>query len=776
MRNGKHIAKIMALALLLVLALTALLVGCNKNHEWNVVVDKQATCEEDGLQHRTCTVHGETEEPEVIPALGHSFKLKNGSEGPETSADRVWSFDEKNHWHECTRCEERFDETGHSFNDDFECETCGFAQFEYSENSDETYTFVKYNGSSATVEIPATYKGKAVTAIAKNAFKNSKIADIKLPSSLVRIGKDAFFNTASLKAVRVPSLQQWCGIAFETYSSNPLNRDLGAESKTLYVGDAAVEGALDIPDGVESVGEYAFYGYGKINSVTIPSSVTSIGYRAFYLGVAEGDAGITAVNISSLASWSMIEFSSDKVDVGKCYANPLCYGAELKLDGVKVEGALDIPAEATSIGAFAFCGYAPITSVKIPSSVQKIGRNAFEGCSGLVSATVNAAVTEIPRGMFDGCENLASVTLPSVQIIGQRAFAGDAALNEFVLPSSVTQIGDLAFYDCAALTSVALPSTLDSVGKHAFYGCVGLNEVRIDSVDAFMQVEFATSTSNPLYYGRKLVDGSGEVTQISVNAAVLPYAFINCSSLKSVSFGEDATSIGEYAFAGNSSLSGFIFNEKASSTSEDAQQPRAIGAHAFENCVSLTDVTLPASLESVGENAFNGCFRLVHVRNLSAVRVSVDAYMYGEVVGKDAEFANELRNDNGLLLFTVNEKVYLLGYTGAQTELDLSDEQIDFIYPYAFVGTAVTSVVLPSKVERVGEYAFVDCNVQSVTFGEEVTEISYYAFGQSVQTIHFNGASTAWEDIDKDSEWDSEMSGDYQIVCTDTTIQKRQNA
>lgn len=99
-----------------------------------------------------------------------------------------------------------------------------------------------------------------------------------------------------------------------------------------------------------------FYGYSGITSVTIPNSVTTIGFCAF----AEC-TGLTSITI---------------------------------------------PDSVTTISQAAFYGCTNLTSITIPDSVTEIDRCAFENCTGLKSITIPDSVTEIGDSAFGGCNNL----------------------------------------------------------------------------------------------------------------------------------------------------------------------------------------------------------------------------------------------------------------------------------------------------------------------------------------------------------------------------------
>ena len=229
-------------------------------------------------------------------------------------------------------------------------------------------------------------------------------------------------------------------------------------SSVTSIGYGAFEGcsgltSLTIPSGVTSIGFYVFSGCSGLTSLTIPSGVTSIGDRAFY-----GCSGLTSITIpSSVTSIGSETFRG-------------CSGLT----------SLTIPSGVTSIGDYAFEGCSGLTSLTIPSGVTSIGDYAFEGCSGLTSLTIPSGVTSIGDYAFEGCSGLTSLTIPSgVTSIGDRAFRGCSGLTSLTIPSSVTEIGDEAFYGCSGLTSLTIPSGVTSIGEGAFADCSGLTSIYV---------------------------------------------------------------------------------------------------------------------------------------------------------------------------------------------------------------------------------------------------------------------------------------------------------
>ena len=177
---------------------------------------------------------------------------------------------------------------------------------------------------------------------------------------------------------------------------------------------------VSLPDGITSIGEWAFRDCSGLTSIEIPNRVTSIGSDAF-----DGCSGLTSVTIGN---------------------------------------------RVTSIGNTAFSYCTGLTSVTIPNSVTSIGSSAFGGCSSMTSVTIPSSVTIIGEGAFFLCNGLTSVTIPnSVTSIGSSAFLGCTGLTSVTIGNSVTSIGDKAFKDCSGLISITnYATTPQSINSNVF--------------------------------------------------------------------------------------------------------------------------------------------------------------------------------------------------------------------------------------------------------------------------------------------------------------------
>ncbi len=240
------------------------------------------------------------------------------------------------------------------------------------------------------------------------------LTNMMIPASVTSIGDRAFAGCSSIEsfsvAVENPSYKSVSGLL------------LTKDGEMLIAG---VNGYVVIPDGVTSIGPYAFAWCNGLMSIRIPSSMRIIGDTAF-----AGCIALTSVTMP---------------------------------DGV------------WSIGKSVFSGCSGLTSVTIPISVTSISDYVFSGCSGLTRVTIHDSVTNIGDGVFSRCNGLTNVTIPdSVTNIGSYAFSGCNGLMSVRMSDSMRSIGGGAFDGCSGLVSVTIPDCVTYIGWKAFSGCSGL--------------------------------------------------------------------------------------------------------------------------------------------------------------------------------------------------------------------------------------------------------------------------------------------------------------
>ena len=385
------------------------------------------------------------------------------------------------------------------------------------------------SATNTTYYIPSSLKSVTVTGgdILYGAFYGcSELTSIAIPDSVTSIGNNAFYNCSGLTAVYYTGdVAGWCGITFASSDANPLYY-----AHNLYINGELVTD-LVVPNGVTSIGQYAFSGCTGLTSITIPDSVTSIGELAFY-----NCFGLTSITIPD---------SVTSIGAGAFF---YCYGLT----------SITIPDSVESIEYGAFEGCSGLTSVTIPDSVTSIGESAFVDCSGLTSITVaegnpvyhsagNCIIVTASKTLLAGCKTSVIPTDGSVTSIGELAFYNCFGLTSITIPDSVESIEYGAFSDCTGLTSVTIGNGVRSIGDYAFYYCTGLTSITIpDSVASIGYGAFC-------YTGLTSINIPNSVTSIG------SYAFFHCFGLTSITIPDSVTSIGEAAFSGCSGITSITF-------------------------------------------------------------------------------------------------------------------------------------------------------------------------------------------------------------------------
>ncbi len=245
---------------------------------------------------------------------------------------------------------------------------------------------------------------------------------------------------------------------------------------------------------------------------------------------------------------------------------------------------------ATNIGGRAFYNHEALTEIQIPDSVTSIGDYAFEYCTSLASITFgeNSQLTSIGNLAFASCTGLASITIPdSVTSIADWAFPDCTSLANITVDAnnaiySSDENGVLFNKDKTTLiqypigntrTSYTIPDSVTSIGAYAFAFCTSLASITF-----------------------------GENSQLK---SIGGYAFRDCASLASITIPDSVTSIGWSAFEYCTSLASVNFDENSQLTS--------IVAGVFTNCASLANITIPYSVENIGQHAFLGCSALTGI-------------------------------------------------------------------------------------------------------------------------------------------------------------------
>ncbi len=249
-----------------------------------------------------------------------------------------------------------------------------------------------------------------------------------------------------------------------------------------------------IPDSVTYVGAYAFNGCSQLTDVVLPSGLTYIGDYMF-----SGCSKLTSVNIPSGvakigrgAFQGCGQLGSVTLPAGLKVIDEDAFSGARKLDYVVLPEGLE------SIGNFAF-RECRLTEIIVPDSVTYMGVQVFE-YSGLVAAALPANMEQLPENTFAQCYNLELVVLPdNLKIISGGAFANCSSLQMAMLPETVISIGTKAFWFCEGLEMIYIPRSMEYIGEEAFMFCNNANLVAFIPSDPYL-TEYFWNNYIPFYY------------------------------------------------------------------------------------------------------------------------------------------------------------------------------------------------------------------------------------------------------------------------------------
>ena len=486
-----------------------------------------------------------------------------------------------------------------------------------------------------------------------------------------------------------------------------------------------------IPDEVMSIGSYTFRGCASLTSITIPNSVTSIGNSAF-----SGCKSLTSITIpNNVTSIGWDAFSGCRSLTSITIPNSLTSIGSYAFNDCTSLESITIPDSVTSIGGYAFSYCRSLTSITIPDSVASIGSHAFNDCTSLESITILDSVTSIGDWAFENCTSLTSVTIPnSVTSIGESAFRYCTSLISVTIPNSVTSIGESAFRYCTSLTSITIPDNVMSIGRYAFMDCTNLTTINVATKNqnyiSVNGVLYNKDKTAILYYPAGKKDKSYTIIDgvISIDGC----AFENCISLTDITIPNSVTSIGGSAFSGCTSLTSITIPSSVTS----------ISSSAFEDCTSLVSITIPHSVTEIGYDAFRDCTSLVSITIPDSVKSIGGRTFNGctsltsiTILGSVTSIGDWAFGDCTSLT-AINVAAGNKNYVSVNGVLYNKDKTTLICYP---AGKKDKNYKILDGVTWIDSSAFRDCtSLTSVTIPDSVTSIDRWAFRSCISLTTIN--------------------------------------
>ncbi len=578
-----------------------------------------------------------------------------------------------------------------------------------------------------------------VLLIDENAFYGcNSLASVVIPDTVLDIGTGAFSTTSTnanenkLKSVKFGSgLLAIEESAF--YDCRGLtDLEFSEESSLAYIGRRAFGNCtalaeVGLPDGLEEIDAYAFSDCASLETVEVPESLTRIGLRAFsgtklYLDQEQAADSDGAIYVGD---WLIDVTAPVKNTVTDLAYESYLWGDLVDgRDNGEPEHALRLKDTTVGIAAQAFLQAGDLRNVNLPKSLRYLCDYSFWNCPKLYSVIVPAEslLESIGRYAFTSCTSLSNVRLcqnpnssegNALKSIGEYAFYGCTNLDNntynpaYLVPDSVESIGAYAFmetrlWEKAAETQQDVNSREGKGIVYAGNWVVGINAEGLNSSEVTLGEE-VIGISDYAFMGSPVENVSGtSVRNIGIGA------FMNCTSLLIVRFGNDLRTIKDYTFFGCSGLLSMTFPRRLTS----------IGRGAFYNCFGLSTVDLSACdrLTEIGINAFNGC------SSLAELDFPEDGVL--ETIGDNAFYlCSSLRTivipDS---VKTIGSRAFARGYVRVEVLPGM-------FTPWTLALTNLTSVTLGSGLETIGLGAFSDAVLlTSIRIPDSVKTIGSRAF------------------------------------------------
>lgn len=533
------------------------------------------------------------------------------------------------------------------------------------------------------LRIKSVIIGDGIENIGAFAFSQCKnLENITIGKDVAEIEKYAFYYCSSLEKVDLPnavtiikdlSFAYCTALKSFTFSDSLTTIEEWAFAHDIVLTD------IKLPDSLKTIEKYAFTSCNSIESIELPDSVTTIGERSFAackkmtsLYIGDGLVSLPDDAFANCDVLSSVVVSEDSTSYASI--DNVVYNKEkttLVFVATAVSGTITIPSTVESFSYTAVdtcenltdinieegslyyksidgvvytadgktlivCPRGKTGSISVADGVETIEEYAFSSCVDITGVILPNTLISINGSAFENCDVLANITFPnSLKYIDSNAFQNCDALESIVLPDSIQRVEFGTFSYCKKLTEVYIGSGLQYLRTTTFDECPLLSSVTVSednnnlvSVDNVVYSKSKTSlyfvpeningaitipkTVESLSYNS--VDNCDNLTDINIEEGSLYY-----KSVDGIVYSADGKSLivcprgkqGSVAVAdGTEIVKDYAFKSCSISSITFPNSLISIGVSAFCYCASLVSVILPESLMKIGSNAFSSCYSL----------------------------------------------------------------------------------------------------------------------------------------------------------------------
>ena len=649
-----------------------------------------------------------------------------------------------------------------------------------------------------SITIPAS-----VTKIGERAFIESGLNGISFKGDALQIADNAFTNvTATVKYPHTKNwpedkLQDYGGtITWKAITETVASGTCGAEGDNLTwtldsdgvltisgTGDMAYYSASNeapwaehretiteivLPEGMTSIGDYAFADCSKVKEVIIPDSVISIYGGAFanctelaYLRIPKSVKYITNTRVDG-TNWNILDNylhgcsklitagpigSSCNIEYGwnieipheafwNCgnleslhIASGITKIAEMAIyNNVNLESITvdESNTEYASIDGVLFTkdGKTLIkypenksgTQYSVPTGTMTIGENAFNNCDNLTKVTLNEGLTQISQTAFSDCSALSEMIIPDgVTNVGACSFYGCSALKSIVIPASVTVVASQSFGRCTALEGITIPASVTDIRECAFEYCSALIEITFEgNAPTTIEKTAFNGVTATAYYDKTKNWAEDDFQDYGGNITWKPVVEAIASGICGAE-GDNLTwtldSNGILTISGTGAMADYAF-DNSNSTS-----PITTPWYIYKS--NIKSIVIGDGVTSIGNHAFYDC------RDAIGITIPDSVASIGDMAFASCSRLTSIAVPNGIASIGEGAFYYCTGL-----ESIAIPSSVTVIGDYAFRECSnLTSITMPNNIASIGEGMFYCCNsLTDVAIPSSVKSIGDFAF------------------------------------------------
>ena len=353
-----------------------------------------------------------------------------------------------------------------------------------------------------------------------------------------------------------------------------------------------------------------------------------------------------------------------------------------------------------------------IEKLVIPETITTLGYRMCYGCTNLKEVNLPDNISVIPDYAFEKCTLLEKINIPqSLVQIRNDAFA-ESGIKEFIAPDSfkeiwgyafkdcknlekvdlnkTTSIGDMSFENCTKLSSIVLPNTLVELGTYVFSGCTLLNNIKMPS--------------NPIEITNTFIYGSGYYNDAKNWENGILYVDNYLITTNNDLLNQQSINVKEGTIV--IAINAFTNNGKNLKSIVLPEGLKIIGSSAFSSLYSLSQINIPSSVISIGNNAFGSTDLYENQSNWENGGFYIDNWLLAVKNVKMTEFTVK----EGTVGVSDGKSDTSLFPTKATSICSLTlPSTLKYIGNRSFARLKITSLELPETLETMKEGTFMTC-------------------------------------------------------------------